>query len=599
MTVDKKLIKLDLSRDELFPEISLTTLKDRYMLPDERSPQEAFARAAAAFADDLEHAQRLYDYASKHWFMFSTPILANGGRGDKSLPISCFGGYVEDTLEGIFNSYQETGMLTARGGGTSSYWGKVRTNHVKDSKSNGKIPFIKVLDTLMLATSQSGTRRGSHAVYIDCNDPDIEEFVEIRDPTGGDHQRRCLGIGFHHAVCVTNEFKLAIKQNNDWPLIDPATKEVTKVIKARDLWKKIISTRRKTGEPYLLFTDAANAGYPEHLKKKGLKISASNLCSEIMLHSGPDYAGKNRTFICCLSSVNHAKFEEWKDYGPQMYEDLIRMLDNVLDYFIEHAPQEASQAVYSAQMTRDIGLGSMGFHHYLQENGIPFESQRALDVTNMFYALHSKWALAASAKLGEEKGYYPDAYDADGRLVHKQRNATTMAIAPNASSGIICGNTSPSREPFPANAYKHSTLSGSFLSKNPALVKLLESKGLNNDVIWSSIIAQDGSVQHLDCLTDDEKLVFKTFVEIDQMWVVEHAAIATLFFDQGQSINLKFPASATIKEINAVHMSAWDKGLKALYYLRSTVVKSNEKLSIVKSRETVDPDMIGCVMCEG
>lgn len=598
MTVNKKLIKLDLSRDNLFPEISLKTLKDRYMLPDEKSPQEAFARAAAAFADDLEHAQRLYDYASQHYFMFSTPILANGGRGDKSLPISCFGGYVEDTLEGIFNNYTETGMLTARGGGTSSYWGKVRTNQVKNSKTNGKIPFMKVIDTLMLATSQSQTRRGSHAIYLDVTDPDIEEFVEIRDPNG-DHQRRCLSIGFHHAVCITDKFMEAVENGDPWDLIDPHTKEVTKTIDARDLWKKIINTRRKTGEPYILFVDAANRAYPANLKKKGLMVSASNLCSEIMLHSGPDYDGKNRTFICCLSSVNHAKFDEWKHIGKQMYEDIVRMLDNVLDYFIEHAPPEAHQAVYSAKMTRDIGVGSMGFHHYIQSKSIPFESKEAAEITSMFFSLHNEWCTEASQKLGEERGYYPDAYDFEGNLKHRQRNATTSAVAPNASSGVICGNTSPSREPYSANAYKHTTLSGSFLSKNPVLELLLESKGKNTSEVWSSIIAHEGSVQHLDFLTDHEKLVFKTFVEIDQMWVVELAAIATPFIDQGQSINLKFASTAKIKEINAVHKSAWKKGLKAVYYLRSTVSKANEKLSIVKSRETVDPDMIECLSCEG
>jgi ribonucleoside-diphosphate reductase alpha chain len=598
MNIDKNLIKLNLTRDNLFPEISLKTLRDRYLLLGEISPQQAFARAASAYADDLEHAQRLYDYASKHWFMFSTPILANAGKGDKSLPISCFGGYVEDSLEGIFHHYTETGFLTAGGGGTSGYWGAVRSNHAKDSKSNGKIQFLKVVDSLMGATSQSNTRRGSNAVYLDITDPDIEEFIDIRDPNG-DHNRRCLGIGFHHGVNLTTAFKEAIKNDSQWELIDPHTKEVTKRIKARDLWKKIINTRRKTGEPYILFVDTVNEYYPDNLKKKGLFVSASNLCSEIMLHSGPDYAGINRTFICCLSSVNHSKFDEWESEAPQMYEDIVRMLDNVISYFIENAPEQAHQAKYSARMTRDIGVGSMGFHHYLQSKMIPFESKAAGEVNNKLYYLHAKYCMAATKKLGEEKGYYPDAYDFDGRLIHKARNATTMAIAPNASSGIICGNTSPSIEPYDANAFKHTTGSGSFLSKNPVLEQLLESKDQNTNAVWSSIIAHDGSVQHLVFLSEDEKLVFKTFVEIDQMWVVEHAALRQLFLDQGQSLNLKFRADAKVKYINEVHMSGWEKGLKAFYYQHSTAQKSSERISVVKSRETVDPDMIGCTACEG
>jgi ribonucleoside-diphosphate reductase alpha chain len=598
MNVDKTKIVIDLNRDSQLPEISLTTLKDRYLLPDETSPQQAFARAAAAFADDLDHAQRLYDYASQYWFMFSTPILANAGKTDGSLPISCFGGYVEDSLEGIFHHYQETGFLTAKGGGTSGYWGAVRSSHVKGSKSNGKVQWLKVIDSLMGATSQSNTRRGSNAAYLDISDPDIEEFIDIRDPDG-DHNRRCLGIGFHHGVCVTDAFKEAVKGNLDWNLIDPHTGETTKRVKARDLWKKIINTRRKTGEPYILFVDTANEYYPNNLKKKGLKISASNLCSEIMLHSGPDYDGKNRTFICCLSSVNHSKFDEWEPHAEQMYEDINRMLDNVLDFFIEHAPPQAAQAVYSAKMTRDIGIGSMGFHQYLQSKMIPFESKEASEINNKLFYIHARCCMKATKKLGQERGFYPDAYDADGKLMHEARNAHTMAIAPNASSGIICLNTSPSVELYDANAFKHSTLSGSFLVKNPELEKLLEAKSKNTSDVWSSIIAHDGSVQHLDFLTDLEKLVFKTFIEVDQMWVVEHNALRQLFIDQGISVNLKFAADAKIKYINDVHMSAWDKGLKALYYLRSTALRSKERIGIVKSRETVDPTMIGCTACDG
>jgi ribonucleoside-diphosphate reductase alpha chain len=593
MPVDKKQIKIDYTRDNLFPEIAKIRLRDSYLAPGETSPQEAFARVAAAFADDLEHAQRIYDYASQHWFMFSTPILSNGGT-DKGLGISCFLQNVEDSLEGLAHHHTESMFLTARGGGLGGYWGNVRTS---GGKSNGMIPWLKMMDTLMLAGNQTDTRRGSYAAYLPVSHPEIEDFIDIRD-VNGDHSRRALSIGFHNAVVITDDFMLSVEHDTDWPLIDPHSKKVTKVVKARDLWSRILTARRKTGEPYIMWYDTANRYFNAHLKSKGLKVVQSNLCNEIYLPSGVDYAGKNRTAICCLSSLNASK---WKDFAPnldQIVEDLIRFLDNVLQHFIENAPAAAEQAAYAASMTRDLGLGMMGFHELLQKEMIPFESAKAVELNNEIFYSVRRSADKASQKLGEEKGYYPDAYK-DGVLINKFRNAHKLALAPNASSAIVCGNTSPSIEPWRGNAFKHTTISGSFLTKNKVLEALLETRGANTEEIWKSILGNDGSVQHLQCLSDDEKLVFKTAFEMDQLWIVEHAATRQMFIDQGQSVNLFFDNSAPAKVINEVHMSAWKKELKGLYYLRTRAQKSNERISIIKSRETVDPDSFGCLACEG
>jgi ribonucleoside-diphosphate reductase alpha chain len=922
--IDKNLIKLDQTRNSLFKEISLKTLATGYLQAGE-GPQEALARASAAFADDLDHAQRLYDAASQHWFMFSTPILANGGT-EKGLGISCFLQNVQDSIGGISKHYNESIFLTINGGGLGGYWGNLRTSG-EGSKSNGMIPFMKVMDSLMLAGNQTDTRRGAYAAYLDVSHPEIEEFIDIRDPNG-DHNRRCLGLGFHHSVVIDDKFMDAVKSKGDYDLIDPHTKQVKKTVKALDIWKKILNTRRKLGEPYLMFKDTANYYLPINLAKKGLVVAQSNLClapetkiltkefgykeisklsdksvnvwngkewcsvtptktgtdrevitlkfsngaafdvtpnhkffvvedyggeyveveakdllvgdklvkfsnpipqdhninlttayvngfysadgcfyndtqmvylygekktllqrilneaepvsinldsggdrhivkykntlmekffvpqgnwsirtkvewlaglldgdgtvarngktqslqvastnnqfltdirhmlgelgvsakvrftreagkynlpdgkgglkafdcepvwrlliteagvqqllslglncsrlvietrtpnreasqfvkveaienngrktdtfcltepkehkfvadgilvsncNEIFLPTGVDYAGNNRTAICCLSSLNIAKFDDWKDHAPQLIEDLVRMLDNVITHFIENAPPEAKQAIYAAMMTRDIGLGAMGFHHYLQTKMIPYESSAASDInSNVFYII-SKYANAASIKLGDEKGPYLDAYGPDGEVQDRSRNAHKLALAPNASSGIICGNTSPQCELYHANAFKHTNNSGSFLSKNPVLEQLLNEKGYNTDDVWKSIIGAEGSVQHLDCLTDDEKLVFKTAFEVDQMWVVEHYASRQPYICQGQSLNLYWDDPSP-KELHEVHMSIYDKKLKGAYYLRSRAKKSNERISIVKSRETVDPTMISCAMCQG
>ena len=599
--VNKSSIKLDYSRDELFPSIARTRLKDSYLAADETSPQEALARASAAFADDEAHAQRIYDYVSQHWFMFSTPILANGGKKG-GLGISCFLQNVPDNLQGLTKHFEESVFLTANGGGLGGYWGNIRTAK-KGGKGNGMVPWLKVMDTLMLAGNQTETRRGSYAAYLDMSHPEIEEFLEIRDPNG-DHLRRALGIGFHHAVVLSDEFmdiidRSAIDKTIDdsWNLIDPHSKEVIKTVSARALWSKLLTMRRKTGEPYLMFVDTANRALAQHIKDKGLQIHQSNLCNEIYLPTGVDATGKNRTAICCLSSLNAAKYDEWKDHAEQMIADLVRFLDNVLQHFIDNAPPEADQAIYAAQRTRDLGIGMMGFHHLLQSRMIPFESKAASDLNNELFYLVSKHAKKASRDLGLEKGFYPDAEGKNG-YVHKARNAHVLAIAPNASSAILCGNTSPSVEPYRANAFKQTTLSGSTFTKNPLLEKLLIELGHNTDEVWRSIIAHDGSVQQLDCLNELQKLVFKTSFEIDQLWIIEHAAQRQLYICQGQSINLFIDELLSPKIINEIHLSAWRKGLKGLYYMRSRAVKSNERISVVKSRETVDPNMSACIMCE-
>lgn len=598
MSVNPSLIVKDYDRNSLLNENSILTLRDGYLQEGE-DPQDAFARASAAFADNLEHAQRIYDYVSKLWFMFSTPVLANAGS-KTNLPISCFGGSVPDSLVGITEHWKEQTFLTAKGGGTSGYWGNLRTEGVQTSggsQSGGMIPFLKVIDSIMLAAKQGKVRRGAYAAYLDVSHPEIEEFLDVRDPSG-DHNRRCLGTGFHHAVNVPDSFMIAVEKDLDWNLIDPHTKEVVKTIKARALWQKIILMRLKTGEPYIHFIDTSNRYLPSNLKRKGLLVNNTNLCTEIFLPNGIDYDGKMRTFVCCLSSLNLDKWDEYEDKVEQVVGDLIRMLDNVLQTFIDNAPPELESAKYAATMTRDLGLGAMGFHSYLQKKRIPFESSAASEVNNRIFYLIEKAATKASKELAEEKGAYPDSY-VDGINVHRSRNAHKLAIAPNASSSIICGNVSPSVEPIPSNYLVQRTKVGVLGHKNPYLVEYLESIGKNTEEVWKSIMAHEGSIQHLDFFTENDKLVFKTAFEIDQSWVIEHAALRQAYICQGQSINLFVPLNMHAKEINKLHMSAWTKGLKALYYVRSRAVKSGENIAIAKSRETVDPDMVGCKSCEG
>jgi len=586
-------MKIDYSKDNLLTEFSFKTLEDRYLVGDEKSPQEGFARAAQAFADDDEHAQRLYDYASNLWFMFSTPVLSNGGT-KRGLPISCFLNYVEDSREGITEHYTENAYLSSFGGGIGGSWSAVRSAGTKTSKgseSTGVIPFVKVVDAEMLAFSQGVTRRGSYAGYIHISHPEIEEFLDIRKPTGGDTNRKCLNL--HHGIVISDKFMEIIHRatkeegfDDSWELIDPHSGEVKKVVSARTLWVKILQNRMETGEPYIMFEDAVNADLPEFQKRKGLKVNHSNLCSEITLATNEE-----RTAVCCLSSVNLEYYDEWSKV-PAFIPDLIRMLDNVLTYFIENAPAQMERARFSAMRERSLGLGAMGFHAYLQRNNMPFESVFASSVNYEMFKHIKTQAQATTEQLAVERGACPDD---DSCSV---RNAHLLAIAPNASSSIICGNTSPSIEPFRANAFTQKTKSGSFLQKNKYLEKTLEKYGRNDELTWKEIVTNKGSVQHLDFLSDEEKEVFKTAVEINQSWVVEHAAARQEFICQSQSVNLFFPPDVNKGDLHNVHMLAWAKNMKTLYYLRSEAISRADNVSNKIKREIIF-EQSDCLSCEG
>ena len=586
-------MEIDYSRDNLLDEMSIRTLKDRYMVGNESSPQQAFARAASAFADDEDHAQRLYDYASKHWFMFATPVLSNGGT-DRGLPISCFLNYVEDSREGITGHYTENAFLSSFGGGIGGSWSDVRasgTRTSKGSESTGVIPFVKVVDAEMLAFSQGVTRRGSYAAYLHITHPEIEEFLDGRKPTGGDTNRKFLNL--HHGIVLSDDFMEKIHRathedgyDDSWELIDPHSKEVKKVVSARALWVKILQNRMETGEPYIMFEDAVNADLPEFQKRKGLQVNHSNLCSEITLATNEE-----RTAVCCLSSVNLEYYDEWKQI-PAFVPDLVRMLDNVLEYFINNAPDQLEKAKFSAMRERSIGLGAMGFHAYLQRNGIPFEGVGASTVNFEMFSHIKSQAQNTTERLAVERGACPDD---DSCSV---RNAHLLAIAPNASSSIICGNTSPSIEPYRANAFTQKTKSGSFLQKNKYLEKVLEKYQQNNESIWKSIVTNKGSVQHLDFLSELEKEVFKTAVEINQSWVVEHAANRQEFICQSQSVNLFFPPDVNKGELHNVHMLAWAKNMKTLYYLRSEAISRADVVSNKIKREIIF-EQSDCLSCEG
>jgi ribonucleoside-diphosphate reductase alpha chain len=589
-------VKIDYSRDSLLDDFAKATLKDRYMVGDETSPQEAFARAAVAFADDDEHAQRLYDYVSKHWFMFSTPVLSNGGT-KRGLPISCFLNYVEDSREGITGHFVENAFLSSFGGGIGGSWNDVRASGSKTSKgseSTGVIPFVKVVDAEMLAFSQGVTRRGSYAGYLHMSHPEIEEFLDVRKPTGGDTNRKCTNI--HHAVVVPDAFMELIHSaskypdfDDSWDLTDPHSFEVKKTVSARALWVKILQNRMETGEPYLMFEDAVNKDLPDFQKKKGLKVHHSNLCSEITLATNEE-----RTAVCCLSSVNLEYYDEWKAV-PAFIPDLVRMLDNVLEYFIQNAPEQLEKAKFSAQRERSIGLGAMGFHAYLQKNDIPFDNPMATGANSeMFQYIKSK-AEETTRILAVERGACPD----DDTC--SVRNAHLLAIAPNASSSIICGNTSPSIEPYRANAYTQKTKTGSNLVKNKFLDRLLMSKIGHSDVYndtWKSIVANRGSVQHLDILDEWEKDVFKTAVEINQAWIIEHASARQEYICQSQSVNLFFPPDVNKGDLHNVHMLAWAKNLKTLYYLRSEAISRADNVSSQAKREIIF-EQSDCLSCEG
>ncbi len=587
---------VDYKRDKYLSEFSHKTLQDRYLVDGETSPQDAFARAAKAFSDNEAHAQRLYDYASKLWFMFSTPILSNGGT-TRGLPISCFLNYVEDSRTGITDHYTENAFLSSVGGGVGGSWSAVRSVGSKTSngsESTGVIPFMKVVDAEMLAFSQGVTRRGSYAAYLDISHSEVEEFLDVRKPTGGDVNRKSVNL--HHGVVVSDAFMELIEGatreegfDDSWDLVDPHTGKVTKTVSAKTLWVKLIQNRVETGEPYIMFGDTVQNSLPDCQKDKGLKVNHSNLCSEITLATDED-----RTAVCCLSSVNLEEYDEWRN-DENFIPDLIRMLDNVISYFVENAPPELARAVYSARNERSLGLGAMGFHAYLQRNNIPFESAMAKGANmKMFQHIKSE-ALNATKTLAMERGEAPDAAGYGVRNVH------LLAVAPNASSSIICGNTSPSIEPYRANAFTQKTKSGSSLLKNEYLEHALQELGEDNEEVWKSIITNNGSIQHLDFLDDWTKDVFKTAVEIDQRWVIEMAADRQEKICQSQSLNIFFPANVSKQELHAIHMMAWKRKVKTLYYLRSEAIKRAETVSDEALRQYIfdSIDDEGCLACEG
>jgi len=589
-------IEIDFRRDRYLSEFSIKTLQDRYLVNGEGSPQQAFARAAEAFSDDEAHAQRLYDYASKLWFMFSTPILSNGGT-KRGLPISCFLNYVEDSRRGLTDHYTENAFLSSVGGGVGGYWGDIRSVGSKTSngsESTGVIPFMKVVDAEMLAFSQGVTRRGSYAAYLPMNHPEIEEFLDVRKPTGGDINRKSTNL--HHGVVIPDSFMELIEEatkqegfDDSWNLVDPHSGHITKTVSAKTLWVKLIQNRVETGEPYIMFGDTVQEALPQCQKDLGLQVHQSNLCSEITLVTSED-----RTAVCCLSSVNLEEYDSWSN-DPHFIPDLVRMLDNVLTHFIANAPDELQKARFSAEKERSIGLGAMGFHAYLQRHNIPFESAMAKG-RNMAMFWHIKSAAeTASRTLAVERGEAPDA-EGTG-----MRNCHLLAIAPNASSSIICGNTSPSIEPYRANAYTQKTKSGTSLQKNEYLEDLLRDLGMDTDDVWKSIVTNGGSVAHLEFLDDWTKDVFKTAVEIDQRWVIDMAADRQKHICQSQSLNVFFPSDVSKMELHAVHMSAWKKKVKTLYYLRSEAYKRAETVSDEALRQRIfdSMDENECLACEG
>ncbi len=559
-------IVTDPSRDALLTDFGRETLDDRYLLPDE-TYQDLFARVADAYADDQGHAQRLYDYISKLWFMPATPVLSNGGTG-RGLPISCYLNSVDDSLEGIVGTWNENVWLASRGGGIGTYWGKVRGIGEPvglNGKTSGIIPFVRVMDSLTLAISQGSLRRGSAAVYLDVAHPEIEEFLEIRKPSG-DFNRKALNL--HHGVLLTDDFMEAVRDGASFDLKSPKTGEVRSTVDARSLFQKLVETRLATGEPYIVFSDTVNRMMPKHHRELGLKVSTSNLCSEITLPTGRDHLGNDRTAVCCLSSLNLETWEQWHD-DKGFIEDVMRFLDNVLQDYIDRAPPEMARAKYSAMRERSVGMGVMGFHSFLQMKSIGFESAMAKAWNLKMFRHISAKADEASMLLAQERGACPDAEE---RGV-MQRFSCKMAVAPTASISIICGGTSACIEPIPANIYTHKTLSGSFVVKNPYLEKLLATKSKDSTNVWNSILEHGGSVQHLDFLSPEEKAVYKTSFEIDQRWLLEFAADRTPYIDQAQSLNLYIPADVDKWDLAMLHFQAWEKGIKSLYYLRSKSVQ--------------------------
>jgi ribonucleoside-diphosphate reductase alpha chain len=589
-------INIDLDRDNLFDDLGIKRLKESYMKDTETSPQERFAYVSSVFGSNRDHSQRLYDYSSKHWLSYSTPILSFG-RSKRGLPISCFLNFIEDTAEGLVDNLSETNWLSMLGGGVGIGFG-IRST---DDKSTGVLPHLKMYDASSLAYRQGRTRRGSYAAYLDISHPDIISFLEMRKPTG-DPNVRCQNL--HHGINITDDFMNIIEKcmldpeaDDSWNLTDPHSGIVRETVSAKHLWQMILELRMHTGEPYLHFIDTSNAVMPQWLKDKGLRINQSNLCSEIILPTN-----EKRTAVCCLSSLNLENYDEWKDH-PTFLLDVAEMLDNVLQYFIDNAPSTIERARYSASRERSIGIGALGFHAYLQRNNIAFEGVMSKVTNRQIFKNIREGLDAANIRLGSERGEAPDAEGTGFRFSH------LMAIAPNASSSIIMGNTSPSIEPYRANAYRQDTLSGSFLNKNrwlDLIIRELTKDELEYNDVWSSIIANDGSVQHLAILDDIQKSVFKTSMEIDQRWVIDLAADRQQYIDQAQSLNLFFRPDSHIKYIHAIHFMAWKKGLKTLYYCRSEKIGKADKVSKKVERSIIkelDLTQIAqgndCIACEG
>ena len=598
------IIKIDRTRDSKLTDFGRATLKDRYLGLNE-SYQDLFARVASSYADDNLHAQRIYNYISNLWFMPATPVLSNGGT-KRGLPISCFLNEASDSLSGILDLWSENVWLAAKGGGIGSYWGNLRSigeKIGKVGKTSGIIPFIKVMDSLTMAISQGSLRRGSAACYLPIDHPEIEEFIEMRRPTGGDPNRKALNL--HHGILVSDAFMRAVETDEKWALKSPADGTVQQTISARNLWIRLLTARMETGEPYIIYIDTVNRQIPQHHKLANLTVKTSNLCSEITLPTGIDKDGRDRTAVCCLSSLNLEKYDEWKD-DKMMINDVMRFLDNVLSDFIERAPDNFADAKYSAARERSVGLGVMGFHSYLQKNSIPLESVMSKVWNKKIFKHIQENVDQASKDLADERGPCPDAAD----YGFNERFSNKTAIAPTASISIICGGASPGVEPVAANSYTHKTLSGSFNVRNRYLLELLEKHGKNTEEIWSGITTNEGSVSHLDFLTDLEKDVFKTAFELDQKWIIELSADRTPFISQAQSINLFLAADVHKKELHKIHFDAWKKGLKSLYYCRSKSIQRAENVNdekstdilanVYKQKPTVakDPEYEECLSCQ-
>ena len=598
------IIKIDRSRDSNLTDFGKATLKDRYLGQNE-SFQDLFARVASSYADDNLHAQRIYNYISNLWFMPATPVLSNGGT-KRGLPISCFLNEASDSLNGILDLWSENVWLAAKGGGIGSYWGNLRSIGEKIGtvgKTSGIIPFIKVMDSLTMAISQGSLRRGSAACYLPIDHPEIEEFIEMRRPTGGDPNRKALNL--HHGILVSDAFMRAVETDDQWALKSPADGTVQQTISARNLWIRLLTARMETGEPYIIYIDTVNRQIPQHHKLANLTVKTSNLCSEITLPTGIDKDGKDRTAVCCLSSLNLEKYDEWKD-DKMMINDVMRFLDNVLTDFIDRAPDQFADAKYSATRERSVGLGVMGFHSYLQKNQIPLESVMSKVWNKKIFKHIQENVDQASKDLANERGPCPDAAE----YGFNERFSNKTAIAPTASISIICGGASPGVEPIAANSYTHKTLSGSFNVRNRYLVELLEKHGKNTEEVWSGITTNQGSVSHLDFLTDLEKDVFKTAFELDQKWIIELSGDRTPHISQAQSINLFLAADVHKKELHKIHFDAWKKGLKSLYYCRSKSIQRAENVNDVKAtdvtanvykskqQKTEQPEYEECLSCQ-